>query len=66
MEICKKDPFFILSITYMYVHTIGLSNGYFVETILPTHLKDIGYNHKPRFTFEEVVNVTKNDPFRIR
>ena len=47
----------MLSITYMYIHTTGLSSCYFVKTILATHLKNIGYNHKPRFTFEEVVKV---------
>ena len=55
-EICKKDPFFMLRITYMYVHTTGLMSCYFVKTILSTHLKKFGYNHKPRFTFEEMVN----------
>ena len=66
-EICKKDPFFMLRITYMYVHTTGLMSCYFVKTILSTHLKKVGYNHKPRFTFEEVVNgcndgQKKNEP----
>jgi len=41
----------------MYVRITGLSSCYFIKTILPTHLKNIGYNHKPRFTFEEVVKV---------
>ena len=54
-EICKEDPFFMLSITYMYVHTTGLNSCYFVKTILPAHLQHIGFNRKPRFTFEEVV-----------
>ena len=53
----QKGPSFMLSITLMYVHTTGLSSCYFIKTILPTHLKHIGYNHKPIFTFEEVVNV---------
>jgi len=56
-EIFKKDPFFMFGITYMYVHTTGLSNRYFVKTILHAHLKNIGFNHKPRFTFEEMVKV---------
>ena len=38
-------------------HTTGLMSCYFVKTILSTQLKKIGYNHKPRFTFEEVVNL---------
>ena len=56
-EIFKNDPFFVFGVTYMYVHTTGLSNCYFIKTILPAHLKKVGFNHKPRFTFEEMVKV---------
>ena len=56
-EIFKNDPFFVFGVTYMYVHTTGLSNCYFVKTILHAHLKKVGFNHKPRFTFEEMVKV---------
>ena len=58
-EICKKDPFFMLRITYKNVHLAGLNNCHFVKTILVDHLKKFGNNHKPKFVFNESVKNAK-------